>query len=83
MAYDALKHNSKEYLKILHLAARQSEVKVDQALNFLNNQNLPITYYAVLDLVRETKDLSVIRDIKITPVDIREYDRLLGEGMSV
>jgi hypothetical protein len=83
MAYDALKHNSKEYLKILHLAARQSEVKVDQALEFLNNNDLPINYYAVLDLVRETEDYTVIRDIQITPVDISEYDRLLCERMSV
>ena len=52
MAYDGLKQNSKEYLKILHLAARQSEVAVDQALNYLINQNAPITFNAVLDLVR-------------------------------
>ena len=83
MAYDALKRNSKEYLKILHLAARQSEVKVDQALEFLNNNNLPITYYTVLDLVRESEDLTIIQDIKIAPVDISEYDRLFEERMSV
>jgi hypothetical protein len=83
VAYDGLRQNSKEYLKILHLAARQSEVKVDQALTFLINKNLPIRYNAVLDLVRETKDHTVISDIKITPVDISVYDQLLGERMSV
>jgi len=83
MAYDGLKGNSKEYLKILHLAARQSEAAVDQALNNLINQNLPISIHAVLELVRETKDHTAISDIRITPVDIGEYDRLLDERMSV
>ncbi len=83
MAYDALKHNSKEYLKILHLAARQSEVKVDQALEVMINKGLPINYSAVLDLVRETEENTIVRNIQIAPVDISEYDRLFDERMSV
>ena len=83
MAYDGLRQNSKEYLKILHLAARESETAVDQALSYLINQNSPITFDAVLDLVRETKDYTVMQDIRIDQVDIGVYDRLLGERMSL
>ncbi len=83
MAYDGLKQNSKEYLKILHLAAKENETAVDQALSYLINENLPITFNTVSDLVGNNKDYSVIQDIRIDRVDIGVYDRLLGERMSV
>ena len=83
MAYDSLKQNSKEYLKILHLAAKENETAVDQALSYLINENLPITFNTVSNLVRDNKDYSVMQDIRIDMVDIGVYDRLLGERMSV
>jgi hypothetical protein len=83
MAYDGLRQNSKEYLKILHLAAKESETAVDQALSYLINKNLPITFNTVFDMVSDNKDYSVIQDIRIDMVDIGAYDRLLGKRMSV
>ena len=57
MAYDALKRtmptrSSKEYLKILYLAARESEVLVDGALSQLfEATDKPLTFEAVKALV--------------------------------
>lgn len=51
MTYDYLK-NSKDYLKILHLAAREIETVVDEALEHLIENNMPITFEGVLVLVK-------------------------------
>ena len=46
VAYDILKeqknNGNKEYLKILHLAAKESEIKVNEALNMLLKENVDI-----------------------------------------
>ena len=88
MAYDFLKKNlahrcSKEYLKILHLAAKESETVVDAALNYLIEKNLPITFDFVLSLVRESEEGVFARDPHIEEIDLRLYDTLLMERMVV
>ena len=88
MAYDSLKKRNiqrshKEYLKILHLAAKDSEVAVDQALGYLFEKGLPITYDSVLSLVRSSDNYTIARDVKINKIDISAYDRLLHERMAV
>ena len=82
MAYDFLKKNlahrsDKEYLKILHLAARESETAVDAALNYLLEKNRPITFDFVLSLVRESGEETLARDPHIEEIDLRLYDTLL------
>jgi hypothetical protein len=82
VAYDFLKKNlahrsDKEYLKILHLAARESETAVDAALNYLLEKNRPITFDFVLSLVRESGEETLARDPHIEEIDLRLYDTLL------
>jgi hypothetical protein len=84
IAYDSLKHrcshrSSKEYLKILYLAAKESEAAVDQALSHLLDQNVSITYKAVLSLLRSSQAYTVARDVQIDDIDIGVYDSLLSE----
>jgi hypothetical protein len=88
MAYDSLKKryaqkSHKEYLNILHLAAKESEVAVDQALGSLLDKNLPVRFDSVISLVRSSDNYAVVKDVKINEIDISAYDRLLGERMAV
>lgn len=82
MAYDSLKQNSKEYLKILHLAAKESETAVDQALALLIRENRPISFQSVQEFVHHAQEYPIKDAVEVQPVDIRIYDRLLAEGVA-
>ena len=82
IAYDYLRQTcpvraSKEYLSILHLAAKESETAVDKALYQLINLDKNITALAVKELVESGQQLSSPKDIVIADVDIKSYDTLL------
>jgi len=84
-AYDWICKNmesksSKEYLSILHLAATVNEARVDDAINWLFNQNLPIEYDFIEDLVTSGSELPSICHIKIPDPQLHLYDTLLSEG---
>ena len=84
IAYDSLiqrcfHRSSKEYLKILYLAAKENELAVDQALSHLIDQNMAITYEAVLCLLRSSQEYAVAQDVHIDDIDIGVYDCLLSE----
>jgi hypothetical protein len=79
MAYDSLKPNSKEYLKILHLAAKENETAVDQALALLIHENRPISCKAVSELITRNQEYPVIDTIEVEAVNISIYDQLLSE----
>jgi hypothetical protein len=84
MAYDWLKRRhlsraAKEYLGILHLAARESEAMVDEALRRLIDQERPISREAVERLVRGAEGLSPLpAQVLIPEVDLAAYDGLLS-----
>lgn len=83
MAYDRLaaEHSAgkaaKDYLKILHLAATESETVVDHALRFLIHGEKTIDPKAVLELVRQDADLPQVTDVTVADVDLAAYDALL------
>jgi len=83
IAYDYLKkHRSgkmavKEYLSILHLAARESETAVDDTLRVLIDEGLEISEKQVKDLMNNGKDVPPVTDVHITAVDLNCYDGLL------
>lgn len=88
MAYDYLKKkvphkSSKEYLKILHLAAKESELAVDEALNQLIEQGAAITFEGVLSLINSKEENRINREIKIRKIDLSLYDQLLPGRMVV
>ena len=81
MAYDSLKPDSKEYLKILHLAAKESETAVDQALAILIHENRPISFKAVSELIAHEQDYPFIDTIEVQDINIAVYDQLLTGGV--
>jgi len=84
IAYDALhgRHTSrsadKEYLKILHLAARENESAVDDAIRQLIDHDKMITFDAISEIVATGVSVNVPAEVTIPDVDISVYDRLLS-----
>jgi len=83
MAWDFLKRrrptgSSKEYLKILRLAAKESETEVGNALRVLIDEDQPITFEAVKEMTSGQDLIIPPTDITIDEVDLRSYDVLLN-----
>lgn len=82
-AYDELKERhtqqvaAREYLKILVLAAKESEAAVAAALTELCGRQ-PITAEAVEELVRAQQLPSPVTEVGVVAVDLACYDRLLS-----
>jgi hypothetical protein len=89
MAYDTLKRRhsqqkaSREYLRILHLAATENERAVDDALRALIGKDDVITADAVTDMVLSGAKPEPVTDVNIAEVDLGDYDALIGEGVVV
>lgn len=84
MAYDQFKarlngRGDKTYLQLLHLAARENEAAVDQAIGHLFEMGMPIELDAVKELLQDQLSLTAPRDIAITAVDLTHYDQLLSQ----
>lgn len=84
MAYDALKRQTparghKEYLKILQLAARETEAGVNDALRVLLDQEQPIEAGTVEAMVRSAQEIPSITDVLVDAVDLTTYDQLLSQ----
>jgi len=88
MAHDLLKFSGggraeKEYLQILHLAACESETRVDNALRVLLSRDEPLTAAAVEALVRSADEIHPVPAVNVEPVDLTDYDLLLvGEEVA-
>lgn len=83
MAYDMLKETSpgsadKAYVKILHIAAGESETGVDDALRMLFDQGLPVSCESIGAMVSSAQKIPSVREISINAVDLKMYDRLLS-----
>ena len=89
MAYDALKRRhsqqkaSREYLRILHLAATENERCVDDALRMLIAENTVITADAVEEMALSGNKPEPVTDVNIAAVDLGDYDALLGDGVVI
>lgn len=84
LAYDLFKRArpsraDKEYLQLLHLAARVNEAAVDDALAYLIEKELLITVEAAEALVRSVTELPPPKDVTIERVDLSRYDALLTD----
>ena len=83
VAADALRRDlgakgNREYLAILQLAARESEVGVDDALRHLIDRDEAITAAAVSQIVRSGDPLPPATAVCIDDVSLLTYDALLG-----
>jgi len=83
MAYDWLEkdhpsRSAKEYLGILHLAAKQNETTVDYALRTLIENERPISVGAVETIIGSLEQIPSPTQVTITEVDLGAYDALLS-----
>ncbi|MBA3030156.1 MAG: IS21 family transposase [Desulfobacteraceae bacterium] len=85
IAYDSLKNRhvpivaTRQYLNILYLAARVSEIAVDEALRLLIENDLEICDEQVKTIVESGQTLPSVTEVHITAVDLSSYDELLQE----
>lgn len=84
-AYDALLAHSparaaKDYLRILELAAKESEAGVDAVLGRLLERGAPITPTVVREQLRQDLGLPRAMEVVVTTVDLSTYDLLLETG---
>jgi len=82
MAYDSLKQThgdraAKAYLRILYMAARETEDGVDEALRHLLNEGQPISFEAVEALVRRSQEIPSATQVTVGSVDLAGYDALM------
>ena len=88
IAYDDLKQRhsqrmaAKQYLNILHLAARESETAVDDVLRMMIDKNISICDEQVEALVRSSQPVAAVTKVRIPSVDLSCYDQLLEEVSS-
>ena len=85
MAYDQLRKNqpgksAKGYLEILHLAATELEVEVDNALRTLFDRGEVISVDSVKAILAEQEggDKSWFQHIRVNDVDLSLFDQLLS-----
>jgi hypothetical protein len=88
MAYDSLKQThgdraSKAYLRILYLAARETESGTDEALRHLFKEGQPINFEAVETLVRRGQEIPSATQVTVGPVDLASYDSLMASNEEV
>ncbi|MDY0223627.1 MAG: IS21 family transposase [Desulfobacterium sp.] len=85
IAYDGLKKRytaqsaASRYLKILYLAAKDSEVAVDSALMVLINESREVSKDAVQRIMESNTPIARPDDIDIPAIDLSIYDKLLKE----
>ena len=68
---------AKDYLRILELAAKESEAGVDAVLGRLLAWDVPITPTVVEEHLRHDQGLPRAMEVIITTVDLSAYDLLL------
>ncbi len=83
LAYDALRRYrgqraDVEYVRVLHLAAKTMESRVESALAQLLQREEPFDYAAVRDLV--TPERPSVPEVRIGKPDLGVYDRLITEA---
>jgi hypothetical protein len=86
IAYDTLVSQDaatadKEYLRLLHLAAQESETAVEATLRCLLTAGQPIVAEAVETLVKQPT-APAVPEVLIDAVDLRAFDNLLTEEES-
>lgn len=81
MVYDALREArpgraAKAYLRILDMAAKESQTAVDAALLALLAQDRPITPEAVQKLLRREEEVPAVTEVTVEAVNLERFDDL-------
>ena len=84
MAYDALcgkhpeKEAAKQYLRILQLAAKESEAAVQDALRAAFARGEEISFAAIEAAVQNSQQVPAVTEVQVEAPDLRVFDSLLG-----
>ena len=84
VAYDRLKSQyagsaDKQYLKILELAAKESQALVEAAISRLVDTDQAMSFEAVEALVQSRQRLAAPTAVRVEEVNLSVYDQLLGD----
>ena len=84
VAYDRLQSQyagsaDKQYLKILELAAKESQSLVEGAIGRLVELDQAVSFEAVEALVQSGQQLAAPTAVRVAEVDLSTYDQLLGD----
>ena len=84
ISYDALKKQApsqanKEYLKLLHLASKESQSGVEESLKKLLDGSQAVSVQAVEDILKSGQQAIATQDVKVAEVSLSSYDALLAE----
>ena len=87
VAYDYLREHDpagadRQYVRILHVAAQESEQRVDEALRYLIERGEAITVEGVSERVKSPVEWDC-RHIEVDPIEIAVYDSLLEQAEEV
>jgi hypothetical protein len=85
MAYDSLREANplqanREYVGLLYLAAKESEMAVNEALRRMLEEESLVSLEAVRRIVQSGEKLCPLREVHVQAVDLARYDELLGAG---
>jgi hypothetical protein len=88
LAYDLLmaqkrQRGEREYLRLLQLAAQESEAGVEAALRTLFDQEQPLSAAAVERQLRAGAGRRPATEVRVAPVDLHRYDTLLAAPEAV
>ncbi|NQT19876.1 MAG: IS21 family transposase [Planctomycetes bacterium] len=83
MAYDNLRQHrphaaDKQYLRILHLAAKESQIAVEQAIRVLIGRREAVSIEGVEAIVQAGREVAPPARVHVDAVDVAAYDQLLG-----
>jgi transposase len=86
IAYDLLRQNfgnkkgNRQYLRILELSAKESEILVRRTLHYLINQGKELSFDTINEIVKSGQKPPAPTQINIRQVDLTSYDGLLEHG---
>lgn len=88
MAYDCLKSTNplranKEYVAILHLAAKEGESLTEAAIRHLQAHEQPPTEESVRQMISQSHQIPQVTDVVIDEVSLQVYDALLSSEVAV
>lgn len=77
VAQHSVRQASKQYLRILHLAATESQTHVDRILMFFCHNDHPISFDTVKTQLASTQKLPSVTEVTVQAIDLHDYDVLL------
>ena len=88
MAYDYFKETiptkaNKKYLKILYLAAKETETGVDEALRTLFENEKLLSLDAVKEILESGDVIAPPEEVKVEKINLSHYDQLLKNTEAV